>query len=122
MFRVKPGHSKTTTMLFKMFGIERAWVPSECAGPRPRQVFITKSRVLSEKVQGYFTELLRSLAQGSRVPSHVMESVRRWTERDQLAMVDKENDEHWHGDLPEKFSELEDKHFPLFITVHQVRI
>ncbi len=45
---------KTTTMLFKMLLVERTFQLMESDLPRPRQVFVTKSRMLAKKVQEYF--------------------------------------------------------------------
>ena len=54
--------SKTTTILFKMLGIQRAWEMHTSGMPKPRQIFVTKSRVLATKAQEYFAKLLESLA------------------------------------------------------------
>ena len=52
-------------MLFKMLGIERAWESHRETMPKPRQLFVTQSRVLAEKVEEYFAKLLESLATAS---------------------------------------------------------
>ena len=116
-----PTSSKTTTMLFKIFGIERAWIQLGCYGPRPRQIFVTKSRVLAEKVEEYFQKFVRSLAQESEaVPPLVNDILRRSTLRGERGMVNVEEDIAWRDDLPKKYSELVDVHFPLFITFDNV--
>ena len=48
-------------MLFKMLLIERGYILSGSDAPRPRQVFVTQSRVLAGKVQEYFIKLADSL-------------------------------------------------------------
>jgi hypothetical protein len=48
-------------MLFKILGIQRAWEMSAVDMPKPRQIFVTISRVLATKVEEYFTKLLESL-------------------------------------------------------------
>lgn len=60
----RSGTGKTTTMLFKMLGIQRAWqLQSAGSGmPRPRQIFVTKSPVLADKVEEYFVKLMDSLS------------------------------------------------------------
>ena len=56
-------------MLFKMLGIERAWVMHSGEDiPKPRQLFVTQSRVLAGKVEEYFLKLLDSLATASLTP------------------------------------------------------
>ncbi|THH16783.1 hypothetical protein EW146_g3905 [Bondarzewia mesenterica] len=113
----RSGTGKTTTMLFKMFGIERAWIQSGCVGPRPRQIFVTKSRTLAEKVEEYFIRFVRSLAEESRVPPHVTDLLMRSAKRGERGMVDAEEDATWRSDLPDKYSQLADEHYPLFITI-----
>ncbi|TFY50293.1 hypothetical protein EVG20_g11606, partial [Dentipellis fragilis] len=116
----RSGTGKTTTMLFKMFGIERAWQKSGCPEPCPRQVFVTKSRMLARKVEEYFMQLIKSLLLADTVPDHVVDLMRRWEERDQAGMYDVEELDVWRTDLPAKFSELQDYHFPLFITFDEL--
>lgn len=107
-------------MLFKMFGIERAWVQSGCPSPRPRQVFVTQSRILAEKVEEYFIKFLRSIAGETNTPQHIGDLLERWRAHSDRGLVDIEEDVNWRDELPKKFSELSDKHFPLFITVDMV--
>ncbi|KAF8261748.1 hypothetical protein EI94DRAFT_765056 [Lactarius quietus] len=48
---------KTTVIVFKIFGIERAWQNRGSVGPRPRQLFITKSQLLANKVEHDYVHL-----------------------------------------------------------------
>lgn len=115
--------SKTTTMVFKMLGIEHSWQQCKGALPKPRQVFVTASRVLAEKVQEVFTKLQASLvpADGAPVvfahtapPSNVTEM------GEDLLASDDEDEGEYQDNLPQRFSELTDAHFPLFITFDKV--
>ncbi|KAA1475419.1 hypothetical protein DENSPDRAFT_842194 [Dentipellis sp. KUC8613] len=118
----RSGTGKTTTMLFKMFGLERAWQQSGCPEPRPRQVFVTKSRVLAGKVEEYFMKLMKSLALVDHVPPHILALLAAWGARERAGagMYNVEELDVWRTDLPAKFSELEDRHFPLFITIDEL--
>ena len=53
-------------MIFKMLGIERTWEQNkeifESTMSRPRQLFVTQSKVLAEKVAEYYANLSQSLA------------------------------------------------------------
>ena len=49
-------------------------------GP-PRQLFITKSRLLSEKVERDYVSLLYSLSADPDAPLYVRERVERWDAR-----------------------------------------
>lgn len=103
---------KTTTMVFKMLGVEmtnRRMQPSDPTS-RSRQMFITQSHVLAGRVEEYYTELLHATKCNTR---------QRRPAEDLLAL-DEDADER--DDLPAKFSDLEDKHFPLFATFDQASV
>ena len=105
-------------MLFKMLAIQRTWQQYSDMGPKPRQVFITQSRVLATKVEAYFAKLMLSLGAATYSPEEL-----RAMEIDfeqVFEFVDQDDNERWRSDLPERFSELRDKHFPLFITYDRV--
>jgi hypothetical protein len=105
-------------MLFKMLGIERSWETHKDGMQRPRQIFVTQSRMLASKVEEYFQKLLESLnsATGSEED---MEKIAKKV-RDTARLVDEDEEENWRGDLPTRFSDLQDEHFPLFVTYDRV--
>ncbi|KAK0444909.1 uncharacterized protein EV420DRAFT_1721414 [Desarmillaria tabescens] len=112
----RSGTGKTTTMLFKMLLIERTFQLMESGLPRPRQVFITKSRMLAKKVKEYFEKLASSLAMASQSSADPTNLPRAPQYQDDLGLIDEDDDVDWGTDLPAKYSELEERHFPLFIT------
>jgi len=113
-------------MLYKMLLVERDYqlkLRDGIAIARPRQVFVTQSRVLASKVEEHFITYLASLAVASRMdyrgksaqhPTNVNEA-------DKMDLFNEEDVMSWRNDLPERFSELQDNHFPLFITFDRVR-
>ena len=107
-------------IVFKIFGIERAWQNRGSVGPRPRQLFITKSQLLANKVEHDYVNLLFSLSSGPDTPQYVRERIQHWNSRRRNNVLDPDDTEGTRDDLPEKFSELQDCHFPLFITVANV--
>jgi len=107
-------------MLFKMLGIQRIWEKYPDMGPKPRQVFITQSRVLALKVEEYFAKLMSSLKAATCSPQELRMRQRDVDQDNDL--MDQDDNQQWRSDLPEKFSELLDEHFPLFITYDRVRI
>ncbi|KAH9172884.1 hypothetical protein EDB89DRAFT_2229130 [Lactarius sanguifluus] len=113
----RSGTGKTTVIVFKIFGIERAWQNRGGIGQRPRQLFITKSQLLANKVENDYVDLLFSLYAGSDVPQHICERIQHWNSCRRNKILDPDDAEGTRDDLPEKFSELQDSHFPLFITV-----
>jgi len=107
-------------MLFKMLGVEHTWKQHQDMGPKPRQVFVTQSRVLATKVEEYFAKLMGSLEAATYSRGRL-----RTMEKDanrRVRLVDQDDNDHWRSDLPDKFSELSEEHFPLFITYDRVRI
>ena len=116
----RSGTGKTTTMLFKMLGIERAWKQFPDMWSKPRQIFVTQSRVLATKVEEFFSKLMLSLEAASYSP----EELRRMgkdVETD-TELIDLDDVDQWRPDLPRKFSELTDANFPLFITYDRVGV
>ncbi|KAF6765913.1 hypothetical protein DFP72DRAFT_865039 [Ephemerocybe angulata] len=119
----RSGTGKTTTMLFKMLGIERAY--SQQVGltdvAKPRQLFVTQSRVLATRVEEYFSKLLESMsaAQKSRDELNYIAGRRKLLQKE-TGLYDREDDIVWKAGLPEKFSLLQDHHFPLFLTFNQL--
>lgn len=108
-------------MLFKMLWIERTFQLNSSDMPKPRQLFVTKSRFLAVKVEEYFLKLLDSLKTASQSPlelRQLAQSRKKLTGEENL--VDHDDEINWRGDLPTKFSELLDSHFPLFLTFDQV--
>ncbi|KAH9075544.1 hypothetical protein EDB83DRAFT_2515178 [Lactarius deliciosus] len=113
----RSGTGKTTVIVFKIFGIERAWQNRGSIGPRPRQLFLTKSQLLANKVEHEYVDLLFSLYAGPDTPQYIYERIKHWNSRRKNNALDQDGAEGMRDDLPEKFSELQDGHFPLFITV-----
>ncbi|KAH9005757.1 hypothetical protein EDB86DRAFT_3162664 [Lactarius hatsudake] len=113
----RSGTGKTTVIVFKIFGIERAWQNRGSVGPRPRQLFITKSRLLADKVEQDYVNLLFSLSEDPDTPQYIRDRIHLWKSRRKNNVLDPDDAQGKRDDLPEKFSELQDVHFPLFITV-----
>ncbi|TFY76337.1 hypothetical protein EWM64_g7674 [Hericium alpestre] len=113
----RSGTGKTTTMLFKMLGMENSWQQTRDMLPnRPRQLFVTQSRVLADKVEDYFMKLLESLNADVGTSGDIAEMLERKKNRDDAGLVDRDEAANWRDDLPKKFSDLKDAHFPMFIT------
>ena len=120
----RSGTGKTTTMLFKMLGIQQAWQQHPDVGPKPRQVFVTQSQVFVEEVEKYFSALMSSLEASRNFfekPHITEENVEQETEafEQNFQLL---RPQGLRSDLPDTFSGLSDRHFPLFITYHQVCI
>ncbi|KAL4069230.1 hypothetical protein J3A83DRAFT_4413033 [Scleroderma citrinum] len=108
----RSGTGKTTAMLFRMLAIQRAWEEAP-ETPKPRQVFITKSQILSAKVEGFFMNLVDSLALGECTQEE-LKKLR--SQNNNRKMIDPLNAVDYRPGMPFKYSELGDHDFPLFIT------
>jgi tetratricopeptide (TPR) repeat protein len=104
-------------MLFKMLGIENSWQQNRELRPnRPRQLFVTQSRMLADKVEEYFIKLFQSLVLASKTEGGISDLLERQKNREEAGLVDQDEAANWREDLPQKFSDLQDSHFPMFIT------
>ncbi|KAI6137060.1 hypothetical protein F5141DRAFT_1209364 [Pisolithus sp. B1] len=115
----RSGTGKTTTMLFKMLGIQRAWqLNSEDFDiPRPKQIFVTKSRMLAKKVEEYFVKLLQSLSLAGCTLEELARLQSRHVDR---RLIDDDDVPDTQSGIPQRYSELEERHFPLFLTFDQL--
>lgn len=73
--------------------------------------------MLVGKVEELFMTFLSSLAFASSVD----EPVARATNTSEDDFFNEDDNIEWRNDLPVKFSELEDKNFPLFVTFDKAR-
>jgi hypothetical protein len=107
-------------MLFKIFAIEKTWEDQFQNLPKPRQLFVTKSSALAFKVEEYFSQLMESLKAASMSPEQLqnLSATRRRDGGDVL--VNREDQDRWENKLPSRFSLLEDRHFPLFLSFDRV--
>jgi hypothetical protein len=95
-----------------MIGIERLFEQMEEV-IKPRQVFVTQSRVLAQRVQEYYQNLVRS-------SSESLNKVTKSVDEEEHVLADLDDEDAGAFGLPPKYSMLEDKHFPLFLTFDQV--
>ncbi|KAI6128061.1 hypothetical protein EDD16DRAFT_1824810, partial [Pisolithus croceorrhizus] len=116
----RSGTGKTTAMVFRMLGIQRAWEQVSSVR-KPRQLFVTRFPVLAAKVEEFFTSLVESLALAGCTEDE-LRSIRsriQSTKQQTPRMVDPLNALSYRPGTPQKYSELSDHDFPLFITFDQ---
>jgi len=110
-------------MLFKMLLIERSYHLCRDSVSKPRQIFVTQSRVLAGKVEEYFLKLLESLITASQSLQDLAKLAKaKKPQQDEDGLIDQDDVLNWRSDLPHRFSLLNDHHFPLFITFDRVSI
>lgn len=104
-------------MLFKMVCVEASYDVMKATTRKPRQLFVTHSRVLATKVAEYFFKLTKSLNLASQSLQEL--KLQKETIPQDIGLIDLE-EEAADVDLPPSFSQLEERHFPLFLTYTQV--
>ncbi|KAG8960167.1 hypothetical protein FRC05_007045 [Tulasnella sp. 425] len=105
----RSGTGKTTCMVFRMIGLDIAAKKSD---RNLRQVFVTQSRTLARKVRMYCTQL-RQTESNEGGPSTRQPGLG-------ISLLDMDENAEEEGVLPNKFSELTESHFPLFLTYDQL--
>ncbi|KAG9016355.1 hypothetical protein FRB90_003160 [Tulasnella sp. 427] len=105
----RSGTGKTTCMLFRMIGLD---IATEKSGQPLRQMFVTQSRTLARRVRSYCMQLRQTEA--NEVGSNSAQKAPG------LSLLEMDESAEEEGLLPKKFSELEDAHFPLFLTYDQL--
>lgn len=97
-------------MLFKLLALEISRNPNKPL----RQVFLTQSHILAQRVQEYYAQLYEAatLGVGKGGPSAI----------DNLGLINLDEESDARSDLPARFSELTDSHFPLFVTFNQASL
>ena len=97
-------------MLFKILGIEKA---ASIIEQRPRQLFVTRSHVLTSRVKNYFMKMKATYDTNTEYRPQADST------GGNVHLGDVDNEEE-DKDLPRRFSELTDDHFPLFLTFDTV--
>ncbi|CAE7084965.1 unnamed protein product [Rhizoctonia solani] len=111
----RSGTGKTTALVYKMRANSQAAIAEDRAEPL-RQLFVTRSPVLTRRVASYYQGLLESSELANKSPEElqVMRQLNQNYQPRDLLELDNEAD--LRDDLPARYSELTDAHFPLFIS------
>ncbi|KAI1785417.1 hypothetical protein LXA43DRAFT_899902 [Ganoderma leucocontextum] len=106
----RSGTGKTLTMMYKIVSIEWGWSSSSWGLSKPRQLFVTRSRMLAGEVQRTTDQLIESFRLAELNQEELVYLRRRQDEQEERRRP-----------LPKKWSQLEDDHFPLFIGFDKLR-
>ncbi|GBE80111.1 predicted protein [Sparassis crispa] len=115
----RSGTGKTTTMLFKMLRIERLWHLDGDRLPKPRQLFVTKSRVLAEKVQQHFGQLIEAHG-AADLSLQALSAMKTKMNILPSGLYDADEMADLGSYLPKRWTALRDEHFPMFITYDEL--
>ncbi|CAE6542887.1 unnamed protein product [Rhizoctonia solani] len=111
----RSGTGKTTALIYKMRTIDQANVTRGNYQPA-KQLFVTRSRVLAQHVEATYQGLVEFTNIALKSVDELKEMAKQSREDPDRALVEFDSEIDLRNDLPERFSELEDSHFPLFIS------
>lgn len=110
---------KTTALIYKMRAIDQTNATQGTKRP-VRQLFVTRSRVLAQHVESTYRGLLEYTNIAEKSVDELREMAKQSREDPDRALVEFDSEVDLRDDLPERFSFLEDSHFPLFISFDKV--
>ncbi|KAG9099395.1 hypothetical protein FS749_001367 [Ceratobasidium sp. UAMH 11750] len=111
----RSGTGKTTALIYKLRANAQASAMLDNEPPI-RQLFVTRSRVLTQHIARNYRGLLESSDIAHKTREELAE-IRRDNENNRKReLVEFDNEVDLRDDLPERFSLLADSHFPLFIS------
>ena len=85
-----------------------------------RQLFVTRSRVLAQHVEATYQGLVEFTNIALKSVEELKEIAKQSREDPDRALVEFDSEIDLRDDLPERFSELQDSNFPLFISFDKV--
>ncbi|KAG8698864.1 hypothetical protein FRC11_014127, partial [Ceratobasidium sp. 423] len=111
----RSGTGKTTALIYKMRANAQLAARSDEVRPT-RQLFVTRSKVLTQHIARNYQGLIDS-SEISNKSTHELEEMRKVNQKYQnQELVEYDNSVDFRVDLPHRFSELKDSHFPLFVS------
>jgi hypothetical protein len=85
-----------------------------------KQLFVTRSRVLAQHVEATYQGLVEFTEIALKSAEELKEMAKKSREDPDRALVEFDSEIDLRNDLPERFSDLQDSHFPLFISFDKV--
>ncbi|CAE6538460.1 unnamed protein product [Rhizoctonia solani] len=111
----RSGTGKTTALIYKMRANAQLAVRSDEVR-QTRQLFVTRSKVLTQHIARNYQGLIDS-SEIANKSTHELEEMRQVNQKYQnRELVEYDNSVDFRVDLPRRFSELKDSHFPLFVS------
>ncbi|KAF8598550.1 P-loop containing nucleoside triphosphate hydrolase protein [Ceratobasidium sp. AG-I] len=109
------GSGKSTVLIYKMRANAQLSVISGNETPI-RQLFVTRSRVLTQHIARNYQGLVDSNEMADKTLEELAEMRKNNETNQQHELVEFDNEVDLRDDLPNRFSELQDSHFPLFVS------
>jgi hypothetical protein len=114
---MEPG--KTTALVYKMRANAQVAQASDSADSL-RQLFVTRSPVLTRRVASYYNALIESGEIANKTPEELQIMRQLNQEYQPRDLLEFDNEADLRDDLPDRYSELTGGHFPLFISFDKV--
>ncbi|KAG9099397.1 hypothetical protein FS749_001369 [Ceratobasidium sp. UAMH 11750] len=111
----RSGTGKTTALIYKLRANAQAAALLDNEPPI-RQLFVTRSRVLTQHIARNYRGLLESSEIAHKTREELAEIRKNNGKHRQRELVEFDNEVDLRDDLPDQFSRLETSHFPLFIS------
>ncbi|CUA75351.1 TPR and ankyrin repeat-containing protein 1 [Rhizoctonia solani] len=107
----RSGTGKTTALVYKLRAIHL-----QSQGTPIRQMVVTRSRVLAKHIQATFQSLIESTSIANKNAEQLAVMAKQYQQQSDPALIEFDNELDLREDLPACFSQLDDSHFPLFIS------
>ncbi|CAE6450559.1 unnamed protein product [Rhizoctonia solani] len=111
----RSGTGKTTALIYKIRAVDQEHTAKEEREPI-RQMFVTRSRVLAQHVEATYQGLAEFTNIALKSDEQLKEIAKQSREDPDRALVEFDTEVDLRGDLPPRFSQLTNSHFPLFVS------
>ncbi|CAE6477183.1 unnamed protein product [Rhizoctonia solani] len=111
----RSGTGKTTALIYKMRANAQLAARSDELRPT-RQLFVTRSKVLTQHIARNYQGLMDSSDIANKTTNELEEMRKANQKYQSRELVEYDNSVDFRVDLPRRFSELKDSHFPLFVS------
>ncbi|CCO31946.1 hypothetical protein BN14_05998 [Rhizoctonia solani AG-1 IB] len=115
----RSGTGKTTALIYKIRAVDQENATKEDHQP-VRQMFVTRSRVLAQHVKSTYQGLSEFTNIAHKSEAELREMAKQSREDPDRALVEFDTEVDVRADLPSRYSDLRDSHFPLFISFDKV--
>jgi hypothetical protein len=110
---------KTTALVYKLRANSQLAARSEDTTPI-RQLFVTRSKVLTQHIAANYRGLIESSEIAFKTPEELAEMRQKNESYQNRELVEFDNEIDLRDDLPERFSQLDNSNFPLFVSFDKV--
>ncbi|KAJ1300870.1 hypothetical protein OPQ81_002508 [Rhizoctonia solani] len=115
----RSGTGKTTALIYKIRAVDQEHAAKEERQPI-RQMFVTRSRVLAQHVEATYQGLAEFTNIAFKSDTELKAMAKQSQEDPDRALVEFDTEIDLRNDLPPRYSDLTDSHFPLFLSFEKL--